>query len=224
MLTPLFHYLPRAVLAAIIVVAVATLVDPIAFLRAWRYDKTDAATLAATFAAVLTLGVELGILAGTGLSLALYLWRTSRPHMAIVGRVGSTEHFRNVNRHRVSTYPGVLAIRVDESLYFANTAYLEDRLLRAAADQPDLKDLVLIMSAVNFIDASALETLEHLIDSLKDAGVILHLAEVKGPVMDRLERTDLLARMRPGRVFLSTHAAVAAVTGPPCGRQKAAAD
>ena len=205
--TPLLYFLPQAALAAIIVVAVANLIDVETLREAWIYNKADAASLIVTFAAVLTLGIEVGIVFGAALSIALYLWRTSRPHMAEVGRVGETEHFRNVLRHEVQTDPNVLMVRVDESLYFANTAYLEDQLLARVADRPDIDHLVLIMSAVNFIDASALETLETLTERLHDAGVLLHLAEVKGPVMDRLERVAFPDLLGEGRVFLSTHAA-----------------
>jgi len=129
----------------------------------------------------------------------------------VVGRVGESEHFRNVKRHKVATYPGMLLVRVDESLYFANTRYLESALLQLVAQQHDVRHVVLICSAVNQIDASALESLEGLVRNLKDAGVTLHLTEVKGPVMDRLQRVDFLEHLEPGRVFLSTHEAVLAL-------------
>lgn len=213
LLTPLLYFLPKATLAAIIVVAVATLVDFKTFRDSWLYNKADAISLAVTFFAVLTLGVELGIVFGALLSIALYLWRTSRPHIAIVGRVGETEHFRNVLRHEVQTHPKVLMVRVDESLYFANTAYLEDQILAHVADNPKVDNLVLIMSAVNFIDASALETLEALAQQLRDAGVALHLAEVKGPVMDRLNRVAFTHHLGGGNIYLSTDDAVKHLTG-----------
>ncbi len=208
LLTPVFHFLPRATLAAIIIVAVFNLIDVKMFRDAWRYNKADAVSLAATFVAVLAAGVEIGIVFGIALSLALYLWRTSRPHVAVVGRVGNSEHFRNIKRHTVKTCPHVFAARVDESLYFANAGFLETYLLQAVADDKKITDAVLICSAVNFIDASALETLETLTAELRDAGVTLHLAEVKGPVMDRLQRTAFLDHMTPGKVYLSTHEAM----------------
>lgn len=214
LLTPLLYFLPQAVLAAVIVVAVVGLVDLRTVRETWRFNKPDAVSLLATFVTVLAVGVEVGIIVGVILSLVLYLWRTSRPHMAVVGRVGDSEHFRNVKRHTVTTYPNLLAVRVDESLYFANTAYLEDQLLAMVADNPEIEHLVLICSAVNFLDASALETLEMLIDRLRDSGVRLHLAEIKGPVMDRLQRSELLDRLAPGQVFLSTHAAVETLAEP----------
>ena len=214
LLTPLFHDLPVAVLAAIVVVSVTTLFDLHTLRLCWRYNRADALALTATFAAVLAEGVEAGILVGVVLSAMLFLWRTSRPHTAVVGRVGDTEHFRNVARHAVTTYPGLLAMRIDESLYYANAQALEDLLLSAVADCERVRHVVLICSAVNFIDTSALETLENLVDELRDGGVTLHLAEVKGPVMDGLEKVSLLERMRPGRVFLSTHEAVQALAEP----------
>jgi len=131
----------------------------------------------------------------------------------VVGRVGETEHFRNVLRHSVRTAPGILAIRVDESLYFANASYLEDHLLSAVADDKTIEHVVLICSAVNFIDASALDTLENMIVELRDAGVTLHLAEVKGPVTDKLQRTAFLEHLEPGSLYLSTHDALRALTG-----------
>ncbi|MGI9356180.1 MAG: SulP family inorganic anion transporter, partial [Rhizobiaceae bacterium] len=210
--TPLLYYLPKATLAAIIVVAVASLIDWMTFRHAWIYNKADAASLLATFFAVLTIGVELGIVVGIALSIVLYLWRTSKPHMAVVGRVGKTEHFRNILRHEVETQEHILAVRVDESLYFANAAYLEDTLLADVADHPQVKHLVLIMSAVNFIDASALETIETLMERLRDSGVTLHLAEIKGPVMDSLDRVQFVEKMEAGKVYLTTHQAITDLT------------
>jgi len=207
-LTPLLYFLPKAALAVIIIVAVASLIDVHSLRHAWTYNKADALSLLTTFIAVLTIGIEMGIVVGAGLSIALYLWRTSRPHVAVVGRVGETEHFRNVQRHSVTTDPEVLAVRIDESLYFANSASLEDHLLSQVADSGKLKHLVLIMSAVNFIDASALETLETLVVRLRDAGVTLHMAEVKGPVMDRLKLVDFETTLGEGEIYLSTHRAM----------------
>nr|WP_210414094.1 sulfate permease [Luteithermobacter gelatinilyticus] len=207
-LTSFFYYLPKAVLAATIIVAVLALVDLKTIRRTWIYSKIDFSAMLATILVTLLAGVEPGILAGVVLSLALHIWRTGRPHLAVVGRIPGTEHFRNVLRHKVRTNPQILMIRIDESLYFANAAFLEDTLLNAVAEQPRLKHIVLLCGAVNVIDASALETLERCVESLHDSGVHLHLAEVKGPVMDRLERTSFLSALAPGRVFLSAHEAM----------------
>jgi SulP family sulfate permease len=206
--TPLFYNLPQAVLAATIVVAVVQLVDLPSFLHTWQYNKTDFAAQAATFLVVLVVGVEQGIVVGILLSLLLYLWRTSRPHLAVVGRVGSTEHFRNISRHAVSTDPEILLLRIDENLYFPNAGYLEDRVRAEVAAHPVIREVVLICSSVSMIDASALDTLIGLRETLHAAGITLHLAEVKGPVMDKLQRTSFIADLAPGQIFLSTHDAV----------------
>ncbi|MBL8707982.1 MAG: sulfate permease [Rhodospirillaceae bacterium] len=213
LLTPLFHFLPQAVLAATIIVAVLTLVDLKALPRVWRYSRHDFMAMAATMIVVLGVGVEPGIVTGVVLSLALFLWRTSRPHVAIVGLVPGSEHFRNVERHRVLTSESVLSIRVDESLYFANARALEDRIYAELATRPALRHVVLMCPAVNLIDASALESLEAIQHRLKDAGVVFHLSEVKGPVMDALGRSDFLDHLRKGggQVFLSQFAAIAAL-------------
>lgn len=209
--TPLFYFLPQAVLAAIIIVAVLNLIDFTSLQRMWQYNRADAASLLITFGAVLGLGIEAGILVGILASLCLYLWRTSHPHLAVVGRIEGSEHFRNVQRNPVKTYPHVLAIRVDESLYFANIKALEDYVLHAVSHIPDLQHLLLICSAINFIDASALETLEALFADLNSAGVRVYLAEVKGPVMDQLEKTDFVEKLGQERIFLSTHQAMLAL-------------
>lgn len=211
-LTPLLYLLPKATLAATIIVAVLSLVDLGTIRRTWAYSRSDFAAMLATILVTLAEGVELGIAAGVLLSLALFLGRTARPHVAIVGRVPGTEHFRNVRRHKVETTPGVLSIRIDESLYFPNARYLEDSINDAVADDPAIRDVILMCPAVNYIDASALESLEMIDRRLSDAGLRLHLSEVKGPVMDRLARTDFLDHLS-GRVFLSHHDAVRALSG-----------
>jgi len=207
-LTPFLYYLPRTTLAAIIIVAVAGLIDFKTLRHTWNYDKADATSLIATFIAVLTAGLEPGIAFGAALSIALYLHRSSEPHMAIVGRVDDTEHFRNVERHPVTTYPHILALRIDENLYFANTNYLEDKIMNLVVDNKDVDHVVLVCSSISFIDSSALESLEMIIERLRNAGVTLHFAEIKGPVMDHLGKTDFLSRLGDGKVFLSTHEAI----------------
>lgn len=207
-LTPSFYFLPQAVLAAIIMVAVFGLIDLATLKHVWRYNKPDAISLLITFITVLILGVEIGILVGVIVAVVLFLWRTSRPHVAIVGRLGESEHYRNVLRHPVKTCPHVVAVRVDESLYFANTKFLEDTLLGIVAEQPEVKHLVLIGAAINFIDASALGTLESLVRELHDAGVEFYLSDIKGPVMDRLKAIGFVETIGADHIFLSTHEAM----------------
>ncbi|KLE34919.1 sulfate:proton symporter [Aurantiacibacter luteus] len=201
-LTPLLYSLPIATLAATIIVAVLSLVDLKTPGRLWTYSKADFAAHMATIIITLLAGVEMGVIAGVGVGLLLYLWRASRPHAAIVGRVPETEHFRNVERHRVFTVPHVLSIRIDESLTYLNARWLEEYVLEQVADRPEVRHVILMCSAVNEIDASGLESLEAIDHRLKDAGIGLHLSEVKGPVMDRLGRTHFIEELG-GRVFLS---------------------
>lgn len=207
-LTPTFYFLPQAVLAAIIMVAVASLVDVAMLRHVWQYNKADAASLILTFVTVLIVGVEIGILFGVAIAVILFLWRTSRPHVAIVGRLGDSETYRNVLRYPVQTCAHIVAVRVDESLYFANTRYLEDTLLGIVAEQPQVRHLLLIGSAINFIDASALATLESLVIELRDAGVAFYLSDIKGPVMDRLKAIGFVETIGADHIFLSTHEAM----------------
>jgi SulP family sulfate permease len=206
-LAPLLQHLPQAVLAASIMVAVLGLVDLSSIRRTWRYSRQEGAAQLATLLGVLLHGVEAGILLGVGLSLTLFLWRTSRPHMAVVGQVPGSEHFRNVERYQVVESPSVLSLRVDESLYFPNARYLEEHIAALIAKHSGVRHLVLMCPGVNQIDASALDTLEAISERLQSAGVQLHLAEVKGPVMDRLQRSDFFERFS-GQVFVSQYQAL----------------
>ncbi len=206
-LTQLFKFLPIATLAATIVVAVLSLIDLQAFRRAWRYSKSDFTAMLLTIVITLGIGVETGILTGILASLLLHLWRTSRPHIAIVGRVPGTEHFRNIKRHQVETNERVLSIRVDESLYFANARFLEDSIYKLVAENERVEHVILMCSAINEIDGSAVESLESINRYLTDSGVTLNLSEVKGPVLDRLSRSHFLEQLT-GNIFLSQHEAM----------------
>jgi SulP family sulfate permease len=203
-LTPLIFFLPKAVLAGTIIVAVLSLVDFSILRKSWAYSIADFAAVLATILLTLGLGVEAGVSAGVILSLALHLYKTSRPHVAEVGLVPGTQHFRNVLRHRVKTNPAVLTLRVDQSLYFANARFLEDMIQDRVAEDCPIRHVVLMCSAVNEIDFSALESLEAINERLKAAGITLHLSEVKGPVMDRLKRSHFLDELT-GKVFLSQY-------------------
>ena len=211
--TSWFYFLPQTCLAAIIVTAVYKLIDFATLKRMWAYDKADAIAWLATFGSVLALGVEKGIILGAVIALALHLYRTSKPHIAIVGRLGNSEHFRNVLRYQVSTSPHVLALRVDASLYFANAKYMENFLNREISDRPELKAVLLVCSAINLIDASALEILESLITDLKSLGIDFYFSEVKGPVMDKLEPIGFVDFVGRDRFFLSTDIAMRELAG-----------
>jgi len=209
-LTGVLRPLPQATLAATIIVAVLSLVDLGALRRTFAYSRGDGAAMVATILVTLGFGVEAGIVAGVGLSMLIHLWRSARPHVAIVGQVPGTEHFRNVDRHDVVTAPDVLSLRIDDSLYFPNARFLEDLIYDHVAADPQLRHVVLMCPAVNAIDSSALEAMEAVNAQLRDSGVKLHLSEVKGPVMDRLRRSHFLAALT-GRVFLTQADAMAAL-------------
>ena len=213
LLTPLLFFLPKATLAATIIVAVLSLVDFSILKKAWSYSKVDFAAVFTTIILTLGMGVETGVATGVLLSIALFLYKTSKPHVAEVGLVSGTQHFRNINRHKVETYPNLVTLRVDESLYFANAAFLQDLVYdRIACDQP-IRHLVFMCSAVNEIDMSALESLEAINERLNELGIKLHLSEVKGPVMDRLSATHFLNELS-GQVFLSQYDAYQALKPP----------
>ena len=207
MLTPAIYFLPKATLAATIIVAVLGLVDLSILKRSWVYSKADFAAVSATILLTLGLGVEVGVSAGVLISILIHLYKSSRPHMAVVGQVPGTEHYRNVDRHDVALHDAILSVRVDESLYFANARNLEDRIYDMTADRDDLRHVILMCSAVNDIDMSALESLEAINTRLAARNITFHLSEVKGPVMDGLKKTHFLTDLT-GRVFLTQHRAV----------------
>jgi SulP family sulfate permease len=210
-LTPALFYLPQATLAATIVVAVLSLVDFNILKSTWRFSKLDFIAVATTLLATLMVGVESGLVMGVLVSLALFLFRASRPHIATVGLVPGTEYFRNVLRHDVLVSPKLVCLRVDASMFFANARGVEDRINAEVATRPELEHVLLQCSAVNDIDASALESLEAIASRLKDSGIALHFSEIKGPVMDKLNTTDFLQHLH-GRVFLTNYQAIEALT------------
>ncbi|MCX7215669.1 MAG: sulfate permease [Burkholderiales bacterium] len=210
-LTPALFYLPQATLAATIIVAVLSLVDFGILKSTWRFSKLDFIAVAATLLGTLFIGVETGLVMGVVTSLALFLFRASRPHIATVGLVPGTEYFRNVQRHDVLISPKLLCLRVDASMFFANARAIEDRINAEVATRPDLEHVLLQCSAVNDIDASALESLERIAARLKDAGIALHFSEIKGPVMDKLKNSHLLEHLH-GRVFLTNYQAIQELT------------
>ncbi len=221
-LTPLIYYLPNATLAATILVAVLSLVDFGILKTAWTYSKADFTAVAVTILATLIWGVETGVSAGVILSILLHLYKSSRPHVAEVGLLPGTQHFRNILRYEVLTDPAVLTLRVDESLYFANARFLEDYIHNRIVEDRKVRHVILMCSAVNDIDLSALESLQAINSKLHEMGVTLNLSEVKGPVMDRLARGHLLADLS-GKVFLSQYDAFRELTGakPDSGRAPA---
>ena len=203
-LTPLVYFLPNATLAATIIVAVLSLVDFSILRKTWGYSRADFIAVAATILLTLGLGVEIGVASGVAISVLLHLYKTSRPHVAEVGLVPGTQHFRNIHRHNVETDPALVTLRVDESLYFVNARFLEDLVQKRVTNGSAIRNVILMFSAVNEVDYSALESLEAINHRLRDIGVGLHLSEVKGPVMDRLKRSHFIDDLN-GEVFLSQY-------------------
>jgi sulfate permease, SulP family len=207
LLTPLLYFLPSATLGATIFVAVLSMVNFKAVTRTWAYSRTDAVAMALTIILTLTLGVIIGLIAGVGTSLMLYLYRTSRPHVAVIGQVPGTQYFKNVDRHEVVTSNRIVSMRIDESLYFPNARYLESKVNEIVAANPGMQHFILNCSAVNAIDASGLESLKAINQRLAEAGIIFHLSEVKGPVMDGLNKTQFAQDLKD-RMHLTQYDAV----------------
>jgi SulP family sulfate permease len=214
LLTPLFFHLPKAVLAAIVVVAVLGLVDRHTPLTAWRTRRADGVAVGLTFVATLLLGVEPGLAAGVVFSLVAFLWRSARPHTAELGRVPCSDLYRNVDRYEVLTDPSVLLLRVDGPLYFANAERLEDQVLETAARR-GLAAVVLDAAVISDVDADGAHALGRLRERLGDRGVQLHLATVRGPVRDLLERAGAwTAFVGAGAVHADVATAVAGIGMP----------
>jgi SulP family sulfate permease len=207
-LMPYLSYLPRPILAAIIVVAISSMIDIRFLWKLWPLNKADGLSFLITFLSVLLFGVKYGLLIGILTSMILYMWVTSRPHIAIIGRVGNSEHFRNVLRHEVTTHPHILTIRIDENLTFANAKFFEAKLLELVKEKHQAQYFVLNASNINYIDTSALETLEFFFQRLYLQGIQGILSEVKGPVMDFLKKTGFAERFGEENIYLSTHMAL----------------
>ena len=195
--------LPLPTLAATIIVAVLGMLELDILRTAWRYDRGDALAWGATCLGVLAMGVEAGVVVGVALSMGTLIWRASRPHIAVLGRIAGSEHFRNIERYPAETRPELLVLRIDANLFFGNVEAVVERIECELATHPSARHLVLVMTAVSSIDTTALLALSELNQSLKRRGIGMHLAEVKGPVMDRLRHSDLLRELN-GKLFLST--------------------
>jgi SulP family sulfate permease len=206
--SPHFAAIPKTVLAAIILVAITPLIRLKNIVDTWRYDASDGIAEGVTLLGVLALGIEEGITLGIVLTLISYLRITSHPHIAVVGRIQGTEHFRNIKRHEVKTWRHLLLLRIDENLTFANVNYVEEFIADQLHRQPDIRHVVLIFASVSYIDSTALEVIKGLNDTLKNLNITLHLSEAKGPVLDKLQKTDFLRHLKPGKVFFRTQDAV----------------
>lgn len=200
--TGFFRDLPLAILAATIIVSIWKLVDLKPFIETWRYSKADGIAMWITFFGVLCIDISTGLLLGIISTFILLLWRISRPHIAVIGLVEGTQHFRNIQRHHVLTSNAVLSIRIDENLTFLNANTFKGFLINAMSQYANLEHVVINCSSISAIDLSALEMLEDLNTELHKLEIKLHFSEIKGPVMDKLRHSKLLNQLS-GRIYLS---------------------
>ncbi|TCM63843.1 SulP family sulfate permease [Acinetobacter calcoaceticus] len=208
--TGVFRELPLAILAATIMVSIWKLVDFKPFIQTWRYSKADGIAMWVTFFGVLFIDISTGLIIGIVSTFVLLLWRISRPHIAVIGLIEGTQHFRNIHRHQVMTRPEIVSVRIDESLTFLNINSLNEFIISEISQNTELKHVILNCSSVSNIDLSALEMLEDINTELHNIGVRLHFSEVKGPVMDRLNQSQLILQLH-GQVFLTHYQAVNAL-------------
>lgn len=208
----IFSALPVSILAATIIIAVAPVIDIEALRVAWRYDRADAIALAATAIGVIAAGVEVGIAIGIGVSLISLVWRSGNPHIAVLGRIPFTEQFRNIERYQTETLAHVLALRIDENLLFSNAQAVEERVRDELQKRVEVRHVLLVLSSVSQIDATALDMLTELNAYLHSRQIDLNFAEIKGPVLERLRYSNLLKQLT-GAIFPSTHRAFQLFSG-----------
>lgn len=199
--TAWFSNIPKAALAVIILVAVTPLVKFKNIIHTWQYDRGDGIAELVTLISVLIFGIEEGITLGIFLTFASYLRKASHPHIAVVGRLPNTKHYRNIKRHQVETWEHLLLMRIDENITFANINFIEEFIETQLQNAPSTKHIVLIFTSVSDIDMTAIEALEQLNHSLKNIGITLNFAEVKGFLLDKLEKSDLFTHLNGERFF-----------------------
>ena len=206
-LTSFFTLLPNAVLAAIVMVSVVGLMDLKNGPRHWQLHRDDTITEYATLVLVLFMGVEIGLMVGVALSIAFFIRTSSRPNITQVGRLANTEHFRSIKRYDVETLPHVLALRVDENIYFANATQIEDKFMKRAQRRKSTKHLLVVCSSVNMIDATGIQMLHRVNANLARAGISFNLSDVKGNLLPQLQRAGLIEDLS-GQHFMSADRAM----------------
>ena len=202
--------LPYALLGATIMASIVGLIDMATLKSAWQRDRLDAASFLAAFIGVLIFGLNTGLVIGLMVSFASLIWQSSKPHVAVVGQLAGTGHFRNINRHDVVTFSNLLMLRIDESLFFGNSESVHRRVIQATQQYPEAHEIIFIMSAVNHIDLTGQEMLISLNQELLNQKKHLSFSFIKGPVMDIIEHTPVITHLS-GQVYLSTMDAVNAL-------------
>ena len=209
-LTPLFYFLPNAVLAAIIIVAVLGLVNVRMVKYLWLTDKSDFWMLVATFGGTLFLGMEYGVLVGIIMSLLVLLMKTTRPHYAVLGKIPNEPLYKNINRFpNLEVCEDTLIIRFDAGLYFANVSYFKQVIKKHIdAKGKKLKAFFLDADSINNIDSSAIHALEEVVDECRKQGIEFYMIAVKGPVRDALSKSKLTEKIGENNFFLEVHHAI----------------
>lgn len=208
-----FYYLPSAILAAVVLVAVSGLIDFKEPLLLWKKDKADFSMLVATFLITLTLGIETGIISGMILSLLLVIYSASSPHIAQLGRVPGTDVFRNVRRFgNLEEKQDVLMVRIDGPIYFANVKYIKDTLDKWIKRKgAPLRMLIFNFESIPSIDSTGAHELHEWIKMWREAGLDVCITAAKGPVRDVLSRWNLIAYVGDDHIFLDDQSALAYV-------------
>lgn len=206
-LTGLFKQLPLVILVATIIVSIWKLITLQPFIDAWKYSKADGIAMWVTFFGVLCIDISTGLMIGIVSTFILLLWRISRPHIAVIGLVEGTQHFRNISRHDVVTSSKLISIRIDENLTFLNANTLKEFVIQQVSQSAALKHVVINCSSISNIDFSALEALDDINTELSKLNIQLHLSEIKGPVMDRLKHSQLLKNLS-GEIYLTHYQAM----------------
>lgn len=202
-----FYNIPKATLAVIILMAIVPLVKLRNIFHTWHYDKGDGIAELMTLIGVLALGIEEGIMLGIFLTFISHVRKSSRPHIAVVGRIPNTKHYRNIKRHKVETWENLLLLRIDENITFTNVNFIEEFIESELRNAPNVRHIVLIFTSVSDIDMTAIEALEQLNYSLKSIGVTLNFAEVKGFLLDKLQKSELFSHLN-GQMFFDAEDAI----------------
>jgi sulfate permease, SulP family len=210
-LTPLFYYLPKAILASVIMVAVFGLIDVKEAAHLWKSNRTDFTMLLVTFLATLTLGIEQGIGVGVVLSLIMVIYRSTRPHYAILGNIPGTPYYRNTDRFdQLKEREDTLIFRFDADLYFANTSFFKEKLTAEIAEkEKTLQNVVISSESISYVDSSAMHALEQVLEDLRKQKIRVLFSGVKGPLRDALTRAHLMEKIGNDNFFMNVEDAMA---------------
>ena len=203
--TELFSLLPLAILGAIVIVSAMSLFDFSVVQQNWEIHKSDKVSELITFLSVLLIGVEIGLMVGIFLSISFFLQQASRPQITQVGRIPKTEFFRSIERYEAETLPDSLFVRVDENIFFANANNIEAKLLELMGQAEFPRHLIIVCSAINRIDSTGLQMLSRLNRRLEESDSFLHLSDLKGTLLNKLDHNDLESRLS-GKIFQTANA------------------